>query len=105
MALQRPPRDTRLDLVRGWLQFQIFASHAHGSFIGVWLITSAWGLSDSSEQFVFLSGFALGSVFVLKQARGGFGAAIADLLPRIRRLHATHLVVFSAFAAMVVAVE
>lgn len=26
--LQRPPRDTRLDLLRGWLQLQIFASHA-----------------------------------------------------------------------------
>src|ERR687890_423412 len=60
--LQRPPRDTRLDLVRGWLQLQIFASHAHGSLIGAWLISAAWGFSDSSEQFVYLSGFVVGAM-------------------------------------------
>lgn len=105
MQLQRPPRDTRLDLLRGWLQLQIFASHAHGSILGVWFITSAWGLSDSSEQFVYLSGFALGSVFVLKAAKGGFRAAAMDLAHRIRRLHTTHLIVFCAFAAMVISTE
>jgi hypothetical protein len=105
MNLQRPPRDTRLDLIRGWLQLQIFASHAHGSLIGAWFITSAWGLSDSSEQFVFLSGFALGSVFVLKASRGGWAAAALDLLRRVRRLHVTHLIVFCGFAALVLSVE
>jgi hypothetical protein len=105
MTLQRPPRDTRLDLVRGWLQLQIFASHAHGSLIGAWLITSAWGLSDSSEQFVFLSGFGLGSVYALKASRGGARTAAADLLRRLRRLHRTHLIVTCAFAAMVISVE
>jgi hypothetical protein len=105
MPLQRPPRDTRLDLLRGWLQLQIFASHAHGSFIGAWLISAAWGLSDSSEQFLFLSGFALGSVFVLKEHRSGFRAALRDLLPRIARLQMTHLIVFCGFGAMVIATE
>ncbi len=105
MPLQAPPRDTRLDLIRGWLQLQIFASHAHGSFIGAWFITAAWGLSDSSEQFVFLSGFGLGSLFVLKADRGGLRGAVRDLLPRIGRLHVTHLIVFCGFAAMVIATE
>jgi hypothetical protein len=104
-ALQRPARDTRLDLLRGWLQLQIFASHAHGSLIGAWLITAAWGFSDSSEQFVYLSGFALGSVFTLKAHRGGWRAGVRDLGPRIRRLWATHLVVVCSMAAMVIAVE
>ncbi|MDO9707252.1 OpgC domain-containing protein [Paracraurococcus lichenis] len=105
MSLQRPPRDTRLDLLRGWLQLQIFASHAHGSLIGAWLISAAWGLSDSSEQFVYLSGFVLGSVFTLKAHRGGWRAGLADLGPRIRRLWTTHMVVLCAMAAMVLAVE
>ncbi len=104
-TLQRPPRDTRLDLLRGWLQLQIFASHAHGSFIGAWLITAAWGLSDSSEQFVYLSGFALGSVFTLKAHRGGWRDGALDLIPRIRRLWATHMVVVCGMAAMVIAME
>ncbi len=103
--LQRPARDTRLDLLRGWLQLQIFASHAHGSLIGAWLITAAWGLSDSSEQFVYLSGFALGSVFTLKAHRGGWRAGLLDLLPRLRRLWTTHMVVVCGMAALVIAME
>lgn len=105
MALQRPPRDTRLDLMRGLLQLQIFASHAHGSIIGTWLITAAWGLSDASEQFVYLSGFALGSVFALKSHRAGFRKACRDLAQRIGRLYATHMIVICGFAAMVIATE
>lgn len=105
MTLQRPPRDTRLDLLRGWLQLQIFASHAHGSLIGAWLISAAWGLSDSSEQFVYLSGFVLGSVFTLKAHRGGWRAGALDLAPRIRRLWTTHMVVVCAMAAMVIGME
>ena len=76
----RPPRDVRLDIVRGWLQLSIFASHAHGSFIGGWLIHAAWGLSDSSELFVFLSGFTLGSVFARRESGGGWRAGTVDLL-------------------------
>ena len=89
----RPARDPRLDIVRGWLQLTIFASHAFGSFIGGWLIHTSWGLSDSSELFVFLSGYTLGSVFVLKMLRQGFGAATWDMLGRAGRLYA-----LSAFA-------
>lgn len=99
-ALQRPPRDVRLDVLRGWLQVSIFIAHAFGA-IYFWGIHASWGVSDSSEQFVLLSGLALGSVFTLKRARDGFVAALRDLGGRIRRLYLTHLVVFVLFAAMV----
>ena len=98
----RPPRDTRLDIFRGLLQLVIFASHATGTWIGVWLIPSPWGLSDSSEQFVFLSGFTLGSVFARKAVRSGFFDAWGDLLRRTWRLYRTHLLVFSAYGLAVV---
>jgi len=96
----RPPRDTRLDVVRGWLQLTIFASHAYGSFIGGWMIHSSWGLSDSSELFVFLSGYTLGSVFALKMGRQGFSLASRDMLGRAWRLYRTHLLVGALFFAM-----
>ncbi|WP_431285316.1 OpgC family protein [Humitalea sp. 24SJ18S-53] len=99
-----PGRDSRLDALRGALQLIIFASHSHGSFIGAWLIPAAWGLSDSSQQFVFLSGLALGSVFARKRLRTGFWAASLDLLRRAVRLWRTHLVVFGLFALMVLGV-
>lgn len=99
-SLARPPRDLRLDVLRGWMQISIFVSH----IVGTWLafgIHAAWGLSDSSEMFILLSGMTLGSVFALKRAKGGGGAALADLLVRAGKLYRTHLIVFFAFAAMV----
>jgi len=98
--LLRPARDTRLDVVRGWLQLTIFASHAFGSFIGGWMIHTSWGLSDSSELFVFLSGYTLGSVFALKFARQGLSLATQDMLGRAWRLYRTHLLVAVLFLAM-----
>ena len=100
----RPPRDTRLDIVRGWLQLSIFASHA-GGLAGLWLIHGAWGFSDSSEQFILLSGFTLGSVFARKQARDGWRAAAIDLLRRSWRLYRVHLLVFALFAALMAGVS
>ncbi len=97
----RPERDLRLDLVRGWLQLSIFASHVGGSFAGAHLIHGAWGLSDSSEQFVFLSGLALGSVFARKRLRDGWGSAVRDMLGRAARLWRTHLAMLVLFGAMI----
>ena len=99
----RPPRDTRIDIIRGWLQLTIFASHAAGSWIGAWLIHGAWGLSDSSEQFVFLSGLMLGSVFARKSHRDGFAAAARDMAERTLRLYRTHLITFVLFGGMIIA--
>jgi hypothetical protein len=98
----RPPRDTRLDIVRGLLQLVIFASHATGTWIGVYLIPAHWGLSDSSEQFVFLSGFTLGSVFARKALRDDWVDATEDLTFRIWRLYRTQLLVFALFGLAVV---
>jgi hypothetical protein len=100
----RPPRDTRIDIVRGWLQLSIFASHAVGSWIGMWLIHRPWGLSDSSEQFVFLSGLMLGSVFARKSRREGFAAAGWDMAMRTFRLYRVHLITFFLFGGMIIAV-
>lgn len=99
----RPPRDQRLDIVRGWLQLSIFATHAGGTFIGGWMIHAAWGFSDSSELFVFLSGFTLGSVFARKAARDGWRAGAVDLLVRTRRLYRMHLLVVLLYGVMVAA--
>ncbi len=98
----RPLRDTRVDIVRGWLQLTIFASHAAGSWVGAWLIHGAWGLSDSSEQFVFLSGLMLGSVFALKASRQGWGVASLDMLVRSWRLYRTNMIVFALFGALAI---
>ncbi|UPY35447.1 OpgC domain-containing protein [Sediminicoccus sp. KRV36] len=100
----RPPRDLRLDVLRGWMQISIFISHVVGTSLA-WGIHAAWGLSDSSEMFILLSGLTLGSVFGLKLARQGAGLAQQDLLMRAWRLYRTHLRVFFMFAAMVLVAD
>lgn len=100
----RPPRDLRLDVLRGWMQVSIFISHVVGTSLA-WGIHAAWGLSDSSEMFILLSGLALGSVFALKFAKAGAVVAQTDLLMRAWRLYRTHLLVFFIFAAMVLVAD
>lgn len=99
----KPARDQRLDVVKGVLQLSIFAKHVGFSFAGGWLIHSNWGFSDSSELFLLLSGFTLGSVFALKAARSGWAAAAWDMLGRAGRLYRTHLLVFALFGLMIAA--
>lgn len=97
----KPARDQRLDVVKGVLQLSIFAKHIGLSFVGGWVIHSNWGFSDSSELFLLLSGFTLGSVFALKQTKAGWAAAAWDMLGRAVRLYRTHLLVFALFGLMV----
>lgn len=101
----RPVRDLRLDIVRGWLQVSIFGAHAVGTGFGAWGIHAAWGLSDSSEQFLFLSGFVLASVFTLKAARDGEGAAARDGWARAGHLWVKHMALFLLFGAMILWAE
>ncbi|HEY4250857.1 MAG TPA: OpgC domain-containing protein [Roseomonas sp.] len=103
-GLSRPPRDLRLDILRGWMQVSIFISHCVGSYMA-WGIHAAWGVSDSSEQFVLLSGMLLGSVFTLKAARGDVAAARGDILARTLRLWRTHILVFLLMAAFILGLE
>ncbi len=97
----RPARDVRLDVVRGALQLSIFAKHFALSLAGGWLIHSNWGFSDSSEQFLFLSGLTLGSVFAYRQGREGFAAATRDMVARAWRLYRVHMLVFALFAGLI----
>ncbi|MEO3471903.1 OpgC domain-containing protein [Roseomonas sp. CAU 1739] len=99
--LSRPARDLRLDIIRGWLQVSIFGAHAVGSAFGAFGIHAAWGLSDSSEQFLFLSGFVLASVHTLKAGREGQLAAARDIWRRAARLWLVHLLLFLMTGALI----
>jgi hypothetical protein len=103
--LARPPRDLRLDIIRGWLQVSIFGAHAVGSAFGAYGIHAAWGLSDSSEQFLFLSGFVLASVHTAKASRMGAIAAARDIWQRAAKLWLVHLLLFLMTGALILWAE
>lgn len=100
MLPRRPPRDHRLDFFRGLLQLFIFIGHVPDNLVAL-LIHRSYGFSDSSEMFVLLSGFTLGSVFALKQAHGGWATATRDLLGRVLKLYGKHLAMFAGFTGLV----
>jgi hypothetical protein len=108
----RPPRDLRMDVMRGLMQVFIVWSHTGlvqaalelnpgMGFLGHWFIHAAWGLSDSSEMFVILSGFTLGSLGARQALRDGWPAMAAGMLGRAWRLYLRHLVVFALMGALV----
>jgi hypothetical protein len=103
--LARPARDLRVDIMRGWLQVSIFGAHAVGSAFGAYGIHAAWGLSDSSVQFLFLSGFVLASVFTLKARRDGEAAAARDTWRRAGRLWVKHMALFLLLGGMILWAE
>ncbi len=98
--LVRPPRDLRLDWFRGLLQIFIFISHVSGNWF-VLLIHKSYGFSDSSELFVFLSGYTLASVYTLKARRDGRRAAVRDMLRRAWALYLKHLALFAGMMLLI----
>ena len=96
--LPAPPRDNRLDAMRGVLQVFICFSHIEAGW-AVYLIHKQLGFSDSSELFVFLSGLTLGSVFQRKAHNEGFLTAWRDMGQRTWALYVKHLLMFLAFLA------
>lgn len=59
------PRDWRIDFWRGLAIVFIFWNHSVDNVMS-WFTTKNFGLSDSAELFVFLSGFAMASMFLAK---------------------------------------
>lgn len=58
-------RDWRIDFWRGLAIVFIFWNHSVDNVMS-WFTTKYYGLSDSAELFVFLSGFAMASMFLAK---------------------------------------
>ncbi|WP_020177830.1 OpgC domain-containing protein [Methylopila sp. M107] len=58
-------RDWRIDFFRGLAIIFILWNHSSPNVLS-WLTTRNYGLSDSAELFVFLSGYAMATMFVAK---------------------------------------
>lgn len=93
-------RDWRLDFWRGLAIVFIFWNHTVDNVMS-WLTTKNYGVSDSAELFVFLSGFAMASLFTGKfldrpimAIPYGFGRAFT--------LYLHHIAAFVVIATMAV---
>ncbi len=95
-------RDPRLDFFRGAAMFVIFIAHCRGNVLWDY-IPPRYGLSDSANMFVFLSGMAASIAFGGSFLRLGFVIGTARILHRCWQLMVAHLGLFFTCAAIVVA--
>ncbi len=97
-------RDRLVDIFRGLAFLLIFISHTPGND---WkrFIPGAWGFSDATEVFVFVSGLAAGYAFVPPFHRAGFRFGVLKVARRVWQVYLAHLIMFFAIAAMLSAAD
>ncbi|KXI27696.1 OpgC family protein [Paraglaciecola hydrolytica] len=100
-GVERPLRDTRLDVFRAIALLMIFINHVPGQYLE-YITHKNFGFSDSAEAFVLISGM---SVALAYGRRFGIGERLATTLRILRRaltLYTAHimtsLVTFAIFA-------
>ncbi len=99
-AVKPGTRDPRLDFFRGAALFFIFFNHIPNNSLS-WLTNRAWGFSDATEIFVFVSGYAAVLAYGGIARRLGYGLATVRILRRVWQLYAAHLLLFVAFIAQI----
>ena len=97
-------RDRLLDIARGLAFLLIFVSHTPGND---WkrFIPGAWGFSDATEIFVFVSGMAVGYAFYPAFSRDGFAIGTLRVTRRIWQVYLAHLCMFFSIAAILSAAD
>jgi len=93
-------RDLRLDFFRGLALLCIFIDHIPGNRIADYTIRVI-GLSDASELFIFISGYAAGLVYMSAIAREGLLFSSLRVWRRVWQLYVAHLFLFVIFTAEV----
>lgn len=93
-----PSRDWRIDFWRGLAIVFIFWNHSVDNVMS-WFTTKYYGLSDSAELFVFLSGFAMCGMFLAKFQRRPFMAA-PYAVTRAFTLYIHHITAFVVIATL-----
>jgi len=99
--INSPARNLQLDFFRGVALMIIFINHM--PFNPLFDYTpSRFGLSDASELFVFLSGFAAALAYGRGFERSGVGRGTLRILHRCARIYGAHLALFFGLAALCV---
>ena len=97
-ALARPRSDA-IDFWRGLILCTIFINHIPGNMFER-LTPRNFGLSDSSEAFVFISGVSLALAYGRRAMGGGRGGLLAGLARRAVKLYGLHIVLSLAGVAI-----
>lgn len=100
LAFVRLDRDLRVDFFRGLALWAIFVDHTPGNWLGS-VTTHNYTLSDASEAFVFLAGYAAGLAYGGILDRQGWFFAASRVLARVFTLYVAHIFLLVVFTAQV----
>jgi len=101
-AMASKPRDLRLDFFRGLALLLIFVAHVPDNWLSRYR-PGYFGLSDSADIFVFVSGYAAALAYGRIFRRSGFLAGTGRIVKRFGELYACHLGLFFVVAVSCVA--
>ncbi len=88
-----------IDFWRGGVLIAILVDHIPGNVLE-FLTPRNFGLSDSSEAFVFLSGVSVGMVYLPRARRNGLAAVALGCLQRALKLYGVHIALTAAALAI-----
>lgn len=92
-------RDRRVDLFRGIAWCIIFIAHIPNNWLANYM-PGRFGLSDSAELFIFLSGYVAATSFTRTFTQAGFIVGTVRVIDRCWLLYKVHLLTFFALAAI-----
>jgi hypothetical protein len=94
-----PPkgRDLRLDLFRGFANWQVFINHIPNNIFN-WITTVNYGFSDAADLFVFISGFTASFVYARIMLERGTLAGGTRILRRTWQIYVAQVFLFCVYA-------
>ena len=93
-------RDLRLDACRGLALWFVFLNHSPDNAL-TWLTLRNYGFSDTSEVFVFVSGYTCMLAYGGALRTQGWPTIAARAIRRCWEIYAAFLILFIVYAAMV----
>jgi hypothetical protein len=95
-----PPkgRDLRLDLFRGFANWQVFINHIPNNIFN-WVTTLNYGFSDAADLFVFISGFTASFVYARIMLDRGTVIGSTRILRRTWQIYVAQVFLFCIYAA------
>lgn len=98
-AVAAPRRDLRLDACRGLALWCIFLDHVPDN-IGSWVTLQHYGFSDTTEVFMFVSGFTCALAYGEVLRAHGWTSVVAHTLRRSFEIYVAFLMLILACAVM-----
>lgn len=99
-SLIRLDRDLRVDIVRGFALWAIFVNHTPGNVMAS-VTPKNYTLSDATEAFVLLAGYAAGLAYGIVMDRQGWFFAASRVMGRVFTLYVAHIFLLVVFTAQV----